>query len=259
MFAVSNRKSTINRRRRGQRTTSTTGKIVPPPQHTLDDNSNHLNNTTCDNSNNNINRNVFTSPFMEEALPPITTITDNTLYDIDTKLLKFIFPTTYQKKTFMFLYDFFTIDTDGQYATGREHFTQILLQESSTLSNIADIVRREDVQQLIVDTSLESDSLKRYICSFPILRIAHESISTCPLALSQCTVNYTVLVLEVYISALYKQFIKNCRNRYLDITQNETVIADEDVFVGFKELWRNYIWTERYSTSEKGCDAFRRS
>ena len=112
----------------------------------------------------------------------------------------------------MFLCDFFTIDADGQYATGREHFTQTLLQDSSTISNIANIVQREDIQQLIIDTSLESDSLKRYLCSFPILRIAHESISTCPLALSECTVNYTVLVLEVYISALYKQFKKNCGN-----------------------------------------------
>ena len=185
-----------------------------------------------------------------------SSVKDNGLYENDTKLLKFIFPTCYQLETFMFLYDFFTLVGENEkdnnntqqdnnnnkavFGTQKSHFEYLANNDAlgggfkPTTSNV---LKQEEVQTMIVNVSLEEEEFKRKIFSFPNLRIVHESISTCPLAMSECTVNYTVLVLEVKIYSLYRQFILNESNKSSTVKNNQhyaRVIADEDVFMEMK-------------------------
>ena len=214
---------------------------------------------------------------MKLIISPTASVKDNGLYENDTKLLKLIFPTCYQLETFMFLYDFFTLvgedekDTtttaaaaatsSSSFGTQKSHF-QYLLNNSITKAQTSKLLNDEDIQSMIVNVSLDKDDFKRKLCSFPNLRIVHENISTCPLAMSECTVNYTVLVLEVKIYSLYRQFILSERNKSINnnniINSSSTttnnnhhqysarVIPDEDVFMEMKEMWKSYVFTEKY-------------
>ena len=215
---------------------------------------------------------------MKLIISPTASVKDNGLYENDTKLLKLIFPTCYQLETFMFLYDFFTLvgedekdttttaavaATSSSFGTQKSHF-QYLLNNSITKAQTSKLLNDEDIQSMIVNVSLDKDDFKRKLCSFPNLRIVHENISTCPLAMSECTVNYTVLVLEVKIYSLYRQFILSERNKSINnnsINSSSTtigsnthhhhqysarVIPDEDVFMEMKEMWKSYVFTEKY-------------
>ena len=224
---------------------------------------------------------------MKLIISPTASVKDNGLYENDTKLLKLIFPTCYQLETFMFLYDFFTLvgedekdnnnngdvatttntnsttaaamasSSSSSFGTQKSHF-QYLLNNSITKAQTSKLLNDEDIQSMIVNVSLDQDDFKRKLCSFPNLRIVHENISTCPLAMSECTVNYTVLVLEVKIYSLYRQFILSERNKSINsnsINSSTTrsnhqysarVIPDEDVFMEMKEMWKSYVFTEKY-------------
>ena len=210
---------------------------------------------------------------MKLIISPTASVKDNGLYENDTKLLKLIFPTCYQLETFMFLYDFFTLVGDDEkdttattsssssFGTQKSHF-QYLLNNSITKAQTSKLLNDEDIQSMIVNVSLDKDDFKRKLCSFPNLRIVHENISTCPLAMSECTVNYTVLVLEVKIYSLYRQFILSERNKSINNTSinsssstttnhnhhqySARVIPDEDVFMEMKEMWKSYVFTEKY-------------
>ena len=215
---------------------------------------------------------------MKLIISPTASVKDNGLYENDTKLLKLIFPTCYQLETFMFLYDFFTLvgedekdnnnngdvatttnttassSSSSSFGTQKSHF-QYLLNNSITKAQTSKLLNDEDIQSMIVNVSLDQDDFKRKLCSFPNLRIVHENISTCPLAMSECTVNYTVLVLEVKIYSLYRQFILSERNKSINSNSINTrsnhqysarVIPDEDVFIEMKEMWKSYVFTEKY-------------
>ena len=170
---------------------------------------------------------------MKLIISPTASVKDNGLYENDTKLLKLIFPTCYQLETFMFLYDFFTLVGDDEkdttattsssssFGTQKSHF-QYLLNNSITKAQTSKLLNDEDIQSMIVNVSLDKDDFKRKLCSFPNLRIVHENISTCPLAMSECTVNYTVLVLEVKIYSLYRQFILSERNKSINNSSSTT-------------------------------------
>ena len=230
---------------------------------------------------------------MRLIISTTASVKDNGLYENDTKLLKLIFPTCYQLETFMFLYDFFTLvgedekdnhqhNGDGagnntstnaagaatvSFGTQRSHF-QYLLNNSTTKTKTSRLLNDEDIQSMIVNVSLDEDDFKRKLCSFPNLRIVHENISTCPLAMSECTVNYTVLVLEVKIYSLYRQFILNERNKSTSSSSSNTrtnqycarVIPDEDVFMEMKEMWKSYVFTEKYRPhGRRGSDTLTHS
>ena len=205
-----------------------------------------------------------------------SSVKDNGLYENDTKLLKFIFLTCYQLETFMFLYDFFTLvgenekDNNTQqdnnanntvFGTQKSHFEYLANNgalRGGFKPTTSEVLKQEEVQTIIVNVSLEEEEFKRKICSFPNLRIVHESISTCPLAMSECTVNYTVLVLEVKIYSLYRQFILNESNKSSTVKNNQhyaRVIADEDVFMEMKETWKSYVFTEKFKPhGRRGSD-----
>eukprot|EP00794_Sanderia_malayensis_P016522 gene16522-biopygen12199 len=91
-------------------------------------------------------------------------------YEQDTKLLKLIFPTSYQEETFCFLYDFF--------------------------------------MQLPIDlpASEEEEIQIKLLNQFPLLRLEHESIATAQLTLSECTMDLTTIVLEVKLSVLFEKY-----------------------------------------------------
>ena len=231
---------------------------------------------------------------MKLIISPTASVKDNGLYENDTKLLKLIFPTCYQLETFMFLYDFFTLvgedekdnhqhngdvaatnntnsttaaeaaamaSSSSSFGTQQSHF-QYLLNNSTTKAQTSKLLNDEDIQSMIVNVSLDQDDFKRKLCSFPNLRIVHENISTCPLAMSECTVNYTVLVLEVKIYSLYRQFILSERNKSINSSTSASasgtttsrsnhqycarVIPDKDVFMEMKEMWKSYVFTEKY-------------
>ena len=236
---------------------------------------------------------------MKLITSPTASVKDNGLYENDTKLLKLIFPTCYQLETFMFLYDFFTLvgedekdnhqhngdvaatnntssttaaeaamASSSSFGTQRSHF-QYLLNNSTTKTQTSKLLNDEDIQSMIVNVSLDQDDFKRKLCSFPNLRIVHENISTCPLAMSECMVNYTVLVLEVKIYSLYRQFILSERNKSSTSGSSTTtrsnqycarVIPDEDVFMEMKEMWKSYVFTEKYRPhGRRGSDTLTHS
>ena len=236
---------------------------------------------------------------MKLIISTTASVKDNGLYENDTKLLKLIFPTCYQLETFMFLYDFFTLvgedekdnhqhngdvaatnntssttaaeaamASSSSFGTQRSHF-QYLLNNSTTKTQTSKLLNDEDIQSMIVNVSLDQDDFKRKLCSFPNLRIVHENISTCPLAMSECMVNYTVLVLEVKIYSLYRQFILSERNKSSTSGSSTTtrsnqycarVIPDEDVFMEMKEMWKSYVFTEKYRPhGRRGSDTLSHS
>ena len=238
---------------------------------------------------------------MKLIISPTASVKDNGLYENDTKLLKLIFPTCYQLETFMFRYDFFTLvgedekdnhqhngdvaatnntssttaaeaamASSSSFGTQRSHF-QYLLNNSTTKTQTSKLLNDEDIQSMIVNVSLDQDDFKRKLCSFPNLRIVHENISTCPLAMSECTVNYTVLVLEVKIYSLYRQFVLSERNKSISSTSGSStitrsnqycarVIPDEDVFMEMKEMWKSYVFTEKYRPhGRRGSDTLTHS
>ena len=218
------------------------------------------------------------------VISAISSVKDNGLYENDTKLLKLIFPTCYQLETFMFLYDFFTLvgedekdhvntnntttdtTTSTVFGTQRSHFQYLATNTNGCNSaTTSKLLKQEDIQSMIVNVSLEEEDFKRKICSFPNLRIVHENISTCPLAMSECTVNYTVLVLEVKIYSLYRQFILNESNKSSSSKLRNNhycarVIPDEDVFMEMKEMWKSYVFTEKYRPhGRRGSDTLNHS
>ena len=93
--------------------------------------------------------------------------------------------------------------------------------------------------------------------------------------MSECTVNYTVLVLEVKIYSLYRQFILSERNKSISSSSSASgstttttrsnqycarVIPDEDVFMEMKEMWKSYVFTEKYRPhGRRGSDTLTHS
>ena len=141
-------------------------------------------------------------------------------YDTDTKLLRLYFPTSYQKETFDFLFDFFM-----------------------------------DVK--IIDfPTLPETTQHNALLQFPTLRIDHESISTCPFLLSECSMDLTTIIIEVQQSVLYAKCFKhfNFNNIYEagSITSSHKfVISDEICFELINTSWKEYVFVKKYINTEK--------
>ena len=129
------------------------------------------------------------------------------VYDQDTKLSNFMFPSKYQEQTFKFLYDFFTKDSnaDSPYVSERGMFDILAGLDVS----LPDYVQCDNAQTLIIDQTLGTPELINSLRSFPTVRVIHESISTSPLILSECSMQFCILVLEVKIALLYRQYMIN--------------------------------------------------
>ena len=194
------------------------------------------------------------------------------VYDQDTKLLKFMCPSSYQEETFKFLYDFFTKDEqpDSLYASEKNMFnifTTVIDDDddgSEILrefipSTLSDYVQQESAQVMILDQTLMNQQLTESLRSFPTIRLVHESMSTCPLVLSECTMKYFILVLEVKIGLLYRQCVVNrCVDNVSVSSGNPKIVADEDVFCQLKDMWRNYVLRDKHNPhGKKGVGVLR--
>ena len=184
------------------------------------------------------------------------------VYDQDTKRLNFMCPSIYREETFKFLYDFFTKteNPESLYASekGMCNILDAVIEYSSeTLrafmpSTLSDYVQQESAQVMIIDQTLLNQNLMESLRSFPTIPLVHESLSTCPFALSECTMTFFILVIEVKIGLLYRQHVVN---KWVDnvsvLNGNPKVIADEDIFCHLKSLWRNYVIRERHNPNKK--------
>ena len=164
--------------------------------------------------------------------------------------------------TFKFLYDFFTKTEkpESLYASEKGMFNildAVIEDSSETLrafmpSTLSDYVQQESAQVMIIDQTLLNQNLTESLCSFPTIRLVHKSLSTCPLALSECSMKFFILVIEVKIGLLYRQCVVNkCVDNVSVLNGNPKVIADEDIFCHLKSLWRNYVIRERHSSNKK--------
>eukprot|EP00794_Sanderia_malayensis_P008695 gene8695-biopygen6984 len=141
-------------------------------------------------------------------------------YEQDTKLLKFIFPTSYQEETFCFLYDFF-------------------MQVPNDLS-----------------ASEEEEIQIKLLNQFPLLRLEHESIATAQLILSECTMDLTTIVLEVKLSVLFEKYYVYSSDAsggggggggdHATIGNIKMIIPDEYLLLNLSNLWKRYVFIRKF-------------